>query len=416
MINTKQYKHIENSWINNANFPKKRLKYLVEFVRGVEPGSKNYGIEGEGKRFIRVNDIGSGNKDNVFVLLETDATCNKEDILLCLDGSPGIVARDFEGIFSTGLRKIQLKDDSLNYNYLWYSLNCAFTQECIQFFSKGTTIMHASRATNYLIHIIPPKSKQALIAEFLDNKIGHINKIIENKKKQMKLVDEFKITIVKKTFEKGIGQEKIKKTNLFWLDTVPECWRLTKAKYVSSIFVPQRDKPKLNINSEGFPWVTMNEIGEKELVISKFYVTEIETRDNKSRTLKLNSVIASCVGNFGISSINTEEVIINQQLQAYVPKEINPFFLRYYIILSKSYYDFVATSTTIFYVNKRKFEELPIYLPKLDEQENIVTYLDLQINKCDKLSMQLRNEIQKLEEYKKILINDCVTGKMKVTA
>ena len=106
MNNTKQYKNMENKWIETEKFPKKRLKYLVEFDRGIEPGSKNYGIEGKGKRFIRVNDVGSSNKDKVFVDIETEAICAEEDILLCLDGSPGIVARGFEGIFSTGLRKI----------------------------------------------------------------------------------------------------------------------------------------------------------------------------------------------------------------------------------------------------------------------------------------------------------------------
>ena len=151
MNNSSEYQKIEERWFDSKKFKKRRLKYLVNFVRGIEPGSKNYGIEGEGKRFIRVNDIGSNNKGNVYVNIDTHSICNKEDILLCLDGSPGIVVRGFEGIFSTGLRKIELKGKKLDYNYLFYSLNCDFSQECISFFSKGTTRMAAILFINDLL-------------------------------------------------------------------------------------------------------------------------------------------------------------------------------------------------------------------------------------------------------------------------
>ena len=183
MIKSNEYKLIEDKWFNSKKFDRKRLKYFINFLRGIEPGSKNYGIEGKGKRFIRVNDIGSNNKDNVYVNLETNAICKKEDILLCLDGSPGLVEKGFEGIFSTGLRKIELKSFELIYDYLFYSLKCDFSQECISFFSQGTTIMHSSDAPNYLKQPLPSIEEQIIISNYLDNVTKKIDIVIANKKK-----------------------------------------------------------------------------------------------------------------------------------------------------------------------------------------------------------------------------------------
>ena len=418
MNNSSEYKKVEDKWFDSKRFKKRRLKYLVNFERGVEPGSKNYGIEGEGKRYIRVNDIGSNNKDNVYVKLETNSICNKEDILLCLDGSPGIVVRGFDGIFSTGLRKLELKDKELDYNYLFYSLNCDFSQECISFFSKGTTIMHSSDSTNYLKQPLPPKEDQIIISDYLDEATKRLNKVIENKKEQVNLIEEETMVLIKKTLTQGIKTKELKETNLFWIEKMNKDWKIKKVKHFCSIFVPQRDKPHLNQNTEGYPWITMEDIGKKELItsISNNYVSQKEAKDNGSRTLKSYSIIASCVGNFGVSSVNVSEVVINQQLQAYIPFNINPFFLRYFVIIAKSYYESVATSTTIVYVNQRRFENLPICTPTLEEQKEIVEYLDIQISKCDRIKLILNSQISKLEEYKKILINDVVTGKMKVTA
>ena len=60
------------------------------------------------------------------------------------------------------------------------------------------------------------------------------------------------------------------------------------------------------------------------------------------------------------------------------------------------------------------FEKMPMAIPSLLEQEQIANYLDDKTSKIDKILTKIDEEIEKLKELRKVLINDAVTGKIKV--
>jgi type I restriction enzyme, S subunit len=61
--------------------------------------------------------------------------------------------------------------------------------------------------------------------------------------------------------------------------------------------------------------------------------------------LPAGAVIASCVGSFGVSTVNAIPVIINQQLQAYVPRiGLNPSYLKYLVSVSRAYFERICTA------------------------------------------------------------------------
>jgi len=82
-----------------------------------------------------------------------------------------------------------------------------------------------------------------------------------------------------------------------------------------------------------------SEIG---ISIVKKFVDEGASNLAGSKTLKRGSVIASCVGNFGVTSINKIDVIINQQLQAFIPKDIKAEYLREIVAISESYFESIG--------------------------------------------------------------------------
>ncbi|MEM0011168.1 MAG: restriction endonuclease subunit S, partial [Candidatus Bathyarchaeia archaeon] len=87
------------------------IKEVCEFIRGTEPGSKSYNTEGIGYRFIRVSDLSKQILEQVFTSEDKNKLifCNKEDILLALDGVPGVVNKGFEGTVSSGIRIVKPK-------------------------------------------------------------------------------------------------------------------------------------------------------------------------------------------------------------------------------------------------------------------------------------------------------------------
>ncbi len=125
-------------------------------------------------------------------------------------------------------------------------------------------------------------------------------------------------------------------------------------------------------------------------------------------------MIASCVGNFGVASVNKANVIINQQLQAFIPHKINAEFLREIIFISKAYFELVGTAATLVYVNQQGFENLPVIIPPEHEQEEICFYVEKNSSKFDALIAQCEITIHLLQERRTALISAAVTGKIDV--
>jgi type I restriction enzyme S subunit len=130
------------------------------------------------------------------------------------------------------------------------------------------------------------------------------------------------VATAQKFFQEFPTYPDYKDSEIDWIGKVPTHWEVKRVKYTSLILIPQRNKPELNFD-EGIPWITMDDLTSHsvERSISGYYVSEYEAKKAGSKTLPIGCVITSCVGNFGVASVNTEAVIINQQLQAYLPKK-----------------------------------------------------------------------------------------------
>ena len=101
-----------------------------------------------------------------------------------------------------------------------------------------------------------------------------------------------------------------KDSGVEWLGEIPVHWMMSKAKFVSKIFIPQRNKPELNTDGEGLPWLTMDDMSGDRVSNTSFKVSEESAVQAGSRVLQKGSVVASCVGNFGVTAINEVDVII----------------------------------------------------------------------------------------------------------
>jgi type I restriction enzyme S subunit len=208
---------------------------------------------------------------------------------------------------------------------------------------------------------------------------------------------------------------KYKPSGVEWLGEVPEHWRVFPAKRVSSIFVPQRNKPELNADGDGVCWMTMEQMRAEEIATTALWVSEQAARDAGTRILKSGAVIASCVGTFGLATINNADVIINQQLQAFIPSnQVEAKFLRHCVVNAAGYFDQIGTAATITYVNQLGFENMPIALPPLAEQRAIVAHLDEKCWKIDQLKAKAERGIELLKERRSALISAAVTGKIDV--
>jgi type I restriction enzyme S subunit len=158
---------------------------------------------------------------------------------------------------------------------------------------------------------------------------------------------------------------------------LPESWVKCPVGFLCDCVVPGRDKPKTFTGKT--PWVTLPDILSMEIDCSQkgLGLTKAEIAEVKARLLPVETVVMSCVGRFGISSIVKTPLVVNQQLHGFLPsKAIIPKYLAYHIQTMESYMSGIATSTTIAYMNKDKCNSVPINVPPIGEQLEIVQRLE----------------------------------------
>ena len=133
------------------------LEDYVDFVTGVEPGSKNYHEKPEINDipFIRVGDLGS--RTNA-VFIDKSLSKNKilsfDDIVLSLDATVGIVKMGLKGAYSTGMRKLLIKNDDINKPFLYCLVKSKRIQRIIETFATGTTILHAGKSIKHMNFVL----------------------------------------------------------------------------------------------------------------------------------------------------------------------------------------------------------------------------------------------------------------------
>jgi type I restriction enzyme S subunit len=145
--------------------------------------------------------------------------------------------------------------------------------------------------------------------------------------------------------------------------------------------VPGRNKPKSFTGS--IPWITTSELvplGYTGSEHSKWGLTEQEIRKVGARIVPKGSVLLTCVGDLGITSIADTDMVINQQLHSYqCSSNIKPEYLMYALSLQKPWMLQRATQTTVTYMNKTNCNSVPIHLPELEKQKrfsDVIAYIE----------------------------------------
>jgi type I restriction enzyme S subunit len=290
-----------------------------------------------------------------------------------------------------------------------------------EFYRYGKGIVADLWSTNYsemrnIVLAMPPTEEQALVAAFLDRETSKIDALVAEQRRLIELLKEKRQAVISHAVTKGLNPDApMKPSGIEWLGDVPEHWELVSAKRVCNVFVPQRNKPELNHDGNGVCWVTMDQMRCEEISATGVWVSDTAASDAGTRPLKAGAVIASCVGTFGIAAINLVDVVINQQLQAFIPgRRINPHFLRHCVINSAPYFEQIGTAATITYVNQLGFENMPLPLPPLREQAEIVDALGRHAKTLDTLTSEAELAIELLQERRTALISAAVTGKIDV--
>ncbi len=253
---------------------------------------------------------------------------------------------------------IRSNHQKIDNRYLMHVINSPHGRQGIVRYTTGTTRQRISRKNLGKVAIpLPPLDEQRRIATILDA----ADALRAKRREALVQLD----TLLQSTFVDMFGDPV----------TNPMGWNECTVGDVTDCIVPGRDKPKSFTGST--PWITTNDLvglgvtthSPKDIGLSSEEINEV-----RARVIPKKSVIISCVGDLGISSIAGRDLVVNQQLHTFqCGDRVNCHFLAFFLPFRKPWMRRRATQTTLPYLNKTNCNSIPVFVPPLDLQRHFAT-------------------------------------------
>ena len=444
MMKYEKYKPSEIDWLGNVpnHWQIKRIKdIVVKIGSGVTPkgGSEVYVSEGIPLlRSQNVYDDGLRIDDVSFI---DEATHNKmrssqlkpNDILLNITGASigrtCIVPNSMpQANINQHIIFIRAKKNLVHYVSNYFKTNSV--KEYINLIQAGTSkeALNMGQALNVPI-ILPPPEEQTAIAQYLDVKTQAIDKKINLLTKKADYYKELRKSIINDAVCKGLDKN-VKLQESEYIFPVNANWKRDRLKDLGYLYSGLSGKAgddfnqDENPNNKGFiPFTNIaNNTYLKANHLGTVVVYENE-KQNKVRKGDLFFLMSSegyeDVGKTAALAEDIKDTYLNSFCKGYriTKKHCEPYFLNY-LLLSDNYRKSLITEGKGFTRINLKMEKVTdffIYLPPTkEEQTAIANYLDEKNQKIDAIVSNIGKQIDTLKELRKKLINDVVTGKIKV--
>ncbi len=345
-------------------------------------------------------------------------------------GQTAIVDLDFDFSIYVSLAHIKLNELAFN-GYVKHLCNSVeFKEYCSVLMKKGAGIanLNVSDVASMLIPL-PDIEEQTTIANYLNHKTSQIDDLIAKKERLIQLLDEERTAIINQAVTKGLDPTvPMKDSGIEWLGEIPAHWEVKKLK---QIFNSSKGLTitKENLESDGIPCVNYGEIHSKfgfEVDIDKHQLkfvnpTYLES-DYKSLIQTGDFVFAdtsediSGAGNFTYLKSNHEifagyhTIILRAQLDI----ESRYFAYQFDSIPYRTQIRQSVKGIKVFSITQGILKNTSLWIPPIDEQKQIIEFLDIETDRIVSFKNSTRKEIELLKEYKTALISEVVTGKVDV--
>ncbi|MCG1248867.1 restriction endonuclease subunit S [Staphylococcus epidermidis] len=343
----------------------------------------------------------------------------KDDIVLCLfDLDVSAVfsgISKYHGMISSAYDIFKTNQESIP-NYYDYLFQIIGFDRLYLPFSKSLRKTINKENFNSIYTIKPPYNEQIKIVDFLNKSTMNINNIITQTYQSIEELKKYKQSLIAESVTKGIDPNvEMKDSGIEWIGMIPKHWTIKKVKYFLS-----------ESSVKNYPNETVLSLYRDYGVIPKDSRTDnhnVTSSDTSSyKLIEKNDVVINKMkawqGSLGVSSFKG---IISPAYYVYkiIDSDIYSNFL-HYVLRNNLYLDeYRRISSGIrigqWDLEKKEFEKLLYPFPNsTSEQQQIVQYLDKKIFTIDSLIEDKTKVIEELENYKKSLIYEYVTGKKEV--
>lgn len=437
-----KYKDSGIAWIEEIpeHWEVKRMKSIYNFGKGLnitkaDLVDKGIPVISYGQIHSKLN-TGTCIKDSLIkyvpeIFFENNNTSlvKKGDIIFAdtsedLEGCGNCIYIDRDMLLYAGYHTIIAKNISTYINkyfsYL-FQTDCWRTQ--IRRTVNGVKLFSIPQRLLASTDIITPSTQeQQSIATYLDQKCGEIDELITLQEGMITKLQSYKQSVITETVTKGLNKNvPLKDSGIEWIGEIPEHWICTVfKKFLSEPMQYGANEPAEECNYNDPRYIRITDIKDdgtlrddtfkslhlekaKEYMLTKGDLLFARSGATVGKTFLYKEDYAACFAGYLIKArCNKNELL--------------PNFIFYYT-LSNAYQNWknsIFIQSTIQNIGADKYSVMPIIAPPLSEQQSIANYLDQKCSEIDELISIKQQKIEKLKDYKKSLIFECVTGKRKV--
>ncbi|WP_159434472.1 restriction endonuclease subunit S [Bacteroides ndongoniae] len=311
---------------------------------------------------------------------------------------------------------------NINRIYLFYYLSSLFYHVIESANSKSTVDSVRLPMLAEFTVFMPLDFEQQSIATYLDQKCSEIDELITLQEEMITKLQSYKQSVITEAVTKGLDKNvPLKDSGIEWIGEIPEHWICTVfKKFLSEPMQYGANEPAEECNYNDPRYIRITDIKDdgtlrddtfkslplekaKEYMLTKGDLLFARSGATVGKTFLYKEDYAACFAGYLIKArCNKNELL--------------PNFVFYYTLSNvyQNWKNSIFIQSTIQNIGADKYSVMPIIVPPLSEQQSIATYLDQKCFEIDELISIKQQKIEKLKDYKKSLIFECVTGKRKV--
>ena len=347
------------------------------------------------------------------------------DIIVSCAGTIGelfVLPSNIEkGIINQALMRMRMDCRYVNLSFFLYIFDILLRVESEQ--SSNGSAMKNIPPFDILKKIRIPLaniSEQEQIAKYLDWKCGEIDRIVEVRERQIKLLGELRTSVISRAVTRGLNPNApLKDSGIDWIGQIPEHWEVRK---ISRIFskIGSGTTPKSGNEDyyaeNGENWLQTGDLNDSYINDTSKKITIKALDDHSLRFYPEGSIVmamyGATIGKLGLLNIKTTT---NQACCVMAGNKV--YHSKYgfnTLLAARTHILTLAYGGGQPNISQDTIKTIQLPVPTIDEQQQIADYLDKKTAEIDSAIDKFKVQIDKLKEYRQALITEVVTGKIDV--
>ena len=348
------------------------------------------------------------------VLISTSETI--EDL-----GHSCFYARQDIGLIGGEQFLLKVNQEEQSGKYLYY-LSKAFSGY-LRKYATGTKVYRFN--TDHLKKIYIPQipfNEQKIIADFLDKRLAQVDALIAKQETLLEKLAEQRVALISHAVTKGLNPDvEMKETGISWFKQIPKSWDIKQLKFVITKIQTGSTPPSAvpeYYSSDDIVWYGPADFTDENYILNESVkkISALALEDKVVKPMPKGSIMMIGIGaTLGKVAITNVDCTTNQQINSLISiEDVNAKYLMYQLNSLRDIVKLLSSASTLGIINQEKTKCLKIIVPSLNDQNEIVEFLDKELNEISAVKKSVEQTINKLKEYRSTLITQVVTGKIDV--